>query len=881
TIQLPGKEPVQEIIDLKPVRHWTIYLVQHTHTDIGYTRPQTEILPEHLRYIDYALDYCDQTDSLPADARFRWTCETSWAVNEYLKTRPDSQLKRLLKRVKEGRIELTGLYLNSSDLSDEATIAASLQPVKFFRNLGFPVRAAMQDDINGVPWCLADYLGDAGIGLLNMGQNVDRARKPFERPTTFLWESPSGKRIMVNRAEHYMLGNTLGLLSGVESLEKNLFSHLRDIAGKGYPFDEYAIQFSGYFTDNSPPSTTACKVVDDWNRQYIWPALKLATISEFPDTIKKKHFGELPVVCGAWPDWWIDGFGSAPVTTAYTRRAHEDYLVNNALLSFSRLWEDEPTEHMKNLQQQVEQDLAFYDEHTFGAAESITDPLCENSVVQLGEKLSYTWEAVKKSAVLREEVMGLLQSHLPVAPDAPTITVFNTMNFTRSGCTALYADNQILPRDRQFYLEDPDGNIVNVQVNKERPEGNYWMIGVHDILPAGYTSYKVRISKEPVIPKPEQRFHGILENNWYRLEMDTLSGKILSIRDKILKRELIDVNDTNAFGGIIHETLGKNREQVSNGRLEEYSREVWKNIKISTYVNGPLWQSIQLTGQVAGSITEEGIRCEIRVYVNEKKIEFRYSMKMMGITDPEGYYVSFPFAMKNKNQVFYDVAGGVVEAGKDQIPGSATDWQGIQNFVMLRDDSCSITLVSPEIPVVQLGGLNLGKFRSVPEKPAPVVFSWVYNNYWTTNFLASQPGELVWSYDLTSGFYEEKERSRAGSLENASCFAWSQRVPMVARILPATGKAINGQRAARLTMMKPLPGNVLVVDISPAEGKSGIVYHLRETGGNSVLFNASNLLNIPGRKFKFFRQNVLGEQQEPCEKKFLIRPFEEVFILAE
>ena len=61
-----------------------VYLVQHTHTDIGYTRPQTEILPEHLRYIDYALDYCDLTDGYPDDARFRWTCETSWAVREYL-----------------------------------------------------------------------------------------------------------------------------------------------------------------------------------------------------------------------------------------------------------------------------------------------------------------------------------------------------------------------------------------------------------------------------------------------------------------------------------------------------------------------------------------------------------------------------------------------------------------------------------------------------------------------------------------------------------------------------------------------------------------------------------------------------------------------------
>ena len=48
-----------------PVRHWQVNLVQHSHTDIGYTRSQTEILAEHLRYIDYALDYCDATDNYP------------------------------------------------------------------------------------------------------------------------------------------------------------------------------------------------------------------------------------------------------------------------------------------------------------------------------------------------------------------------------------------------------------------------------------------------------------------------------------------------------------------------------------------------------------------------------------------------------------------------------------------------------------------------------------------------------------------------------------------------------------------------------------------------------------------------------------------------
>ena len=89
-------------VEVRPARHWQMNLVQHTHTDIGYTRSQMEILAEHLRYIDYALDYCDATDNYPDAAKFRWTCEVSWAVSEYLKTRPAEQVERLKRRVKDG-----------------------------------------------------------------------------------------------------------------------------------------------------------------------------------------------------------------------------------------------------------------------------------------------------------------------------------------------------------------------------------------------------------------------------------------------------------------------------------------------------------------------------------------------------------------------------------------------------------------------------------------------------------------------------------------------------------------------------------------------------------------------------------------------------------
>ncbi len=734
-ITLGDREPFSMLFQTNPVRPWTIYLVQHTHTDIGYTRPQTEILPEHLRYIDYALDFCDQTDHYPEAAQFKWTCETTWPVREYLKTRPDHQIDRLRQRVDEGRIEIAGLFLNSSDLADEASIATSLQPIRLIRDMGMPVRAAMQDDINGVPWCLVDYLSGAGVEYLNMAENTHRARKPFDNPTTFWWESLSGNRIMVNRSEHYMTANMLGILTNQETFAKNLFSHLHDISEKGYAYDHYSIQFSGYLTDNAPPSTTACDVVKEWNQAYIWPKLLLATISEFMDVMKKEHADNIPSFRGAWPDWWMDGFGSAPIETSYARTAHCDNIANQSLRSFAVILGVDGNQAIDDLQSQVDDAIAFYDEHTFGAAESISDPLSENSIVQKGEKLSYVWEAVKKNRLVREMVMGRIQHVFPKS-DMPVITVFNPMNWQRSGVVTIYVDHQILPRDRKFQILAEDDQPLAIQPLSSREDGTYWALYVKDIPPLGYRTLQILSTDEPATKEITKPFAGILENDFYIIEIDTTTGKIIHWKDKELGLDLVDLSSPYTFGEFIFENLGGNRAQLEHFKLEEYSRTTFSKLEISDQFEGPIWNSVNLKGQMPGW-ADGDIQCEIRLFNTEKKVELSFSMKKLAVWDPEAGYVPFPFSLPGSRFVV-EVAGGTMMPGKDQLEGSSSDWLGIQNFVSVRNDSAQIVFVSPEIPLVQLGDINLGKFARIAHPETSHLYSWVLNNYWTTNFLASE-----------------------------------------------------------------------------------------------------------------------------------------------
>ena len=139
-----------------PVRPWTLFLVQHTHTDLGYTRPQTEILPDHLRYIDYALDYCDLTDDYPDEAKFRWTCEASWPVREWLDaTARRQQIERLQQRVAEGPHRADGDVRQHERAARRTRLRR--QPGGAATRCAatrLPVVSAMQDDVNGISWSL-------------------------------------------------------------------------------------------------------------------------------------------------------------------------------------------------------------------------------------------------------------------------------------------------------------------------------------------------------------------------------------------------------------------------------------------------------------------------------------------------------------------------------------------------------------------------------------------------------------------------------------------------------------------------------------------------------------------------------------------------------
>ncbi|NUN95022.1 MAG: hypothetical protein HUU16_02510 [Candidatus Omnitrophica bacterium] len=849
-------------------REWTVYFVQHTHTDIGYTRAQDELLPDFLRQIDHALDYCDLTESYPDEARFRWTCETAWAVREYLKRRSPEQIERLKNRVAEGRIEVTGLYLNMDDIADENALAASLQPIRELRNMGFPVTTAMQNDVPGAAWALVDYLNECGVKSIGLGINNDRTPRPFDRPTAFWWESPSGKRILAWRPDHYHTGNHLRIHQGsVDGFRGNLLEYLETIQRKGYPFDRVAIQFSGMQIDNSPPATTACDLVRDWNETHAWPRLKLAVAGEFLEHVEREWADDLPTYRSAWPNWWTDGFAFAHVETAKARAAHANLNVAQGLLSMASLLGEPIPDSAHATMRQVEENLLFYDEHTFGAQEEFSRPMAENSIVQWGEKVSHVWEAVKGCAMLRETAWGALLGRIRRESGA-TLAVFNTLAWERSGTVEVYIGHEMLPPNRPArFVDVATGKEVPALLSRSRFEGSYWTLWVSDVPPMGGKTLRIELRDREAhgAPSPDHT-DPILENEFYRLVVDPASGTLTSLYDKELGRELVDRGASWGFGQFIRDRLTDDHFHDRESFLERSTRTSLRELSVRNLGEGPLWSSILASGNAEGcvhSADQPGFQCEFRLYRHEKRIEVRCSIRKQFAPEPESIYIAFPFASK-EGKVVYEVQGGVVNPETDQIPGSSADWQTFQNFVSVQDQEGQVILTSDQVPLVQLGDINMGKWMDTIEIEKPHVYSWVMNNYWTYNFRGSKESEFTWSYHLTS--------SRDTSNSSATRFGWSARFPLAATAFPPGG---SGEGESSFSTFGVKTPNVLVVNSAPVEEDDSILLHLRELDGK----RAQVEFEAPTRKVaRIDRTNVLGDILEPGLSSITLEPFEVKFI---
>ena len=741
-----------------------VFLLHHTHVDLGYTGTRADVERELVRMVDVSLDLVTASASRPEPQRFRWIHEGSWPVLRYLE-RPDARKDELFAMMREGRIELTGLYMNPTDLFDGDMLECSTKyAVDLARENSLPLDTAMFSDCPGIPWSVPDMLNKYGVRYLSAAPDVIMSC-PLEVERPFYWEGPDGGRVLTWftdwRNWWYAEGlYALKLTENRSEAAKNLQQYLRQLGEEGYRWRGLAIHVG---MDNVGPAPELMDFVAHWNGAHPETEVRMATNHDFFSYMEQEHGGEFAVHRGAWPDWWANGHGAAAYEVSCSRQAKASLRRSAAL---ARKLDCE-AEYCAPREEAL-LDVLMFDEHTWGDSRSVRAPWDTRTRLGWSEKRAYALSALLQAG----SVEGKLLSRI----DDKGTVVFNPHDEDFHGLILLPANSK--GRGAPELVSAADKLVVPGQRAQLRrtagPTGDWYVVN----LPAGSSRVFTRRKRKPAqTPSLE------LETDFFRLDHDSASGRITGLFDKTVGRNLLDQSAGWGFAELIHErtrsqrgrkamydhlTYGTNKQEAKRPVPEFIRKGSDDGLRQGERVAGPVYTAQLTRGRLPGVKFER----EVRVYHELARVDVFYRLEKSVNTDYESLYVAFPFAFASPT-VWVENAGAVFQAGKEQLPGSATDWLSVGEYAAVTDGKSTMVLVPHHVPLIQVGDINTGKWLKRLEVTQAHLYSWVMNNMWFTNFPAYQEGVVTLAWSLTShagGFDRARaERFAAAAQVGASC----------------------------------------------------------------------------------------------------------------
>ncbi|WP_175406361.1 glycoside hydrolase family 38 C-terminal domain-containing protein [Bacillus sp. FJAT-27264] len=796
-----------------PSRKWKIYAIHHSHTDLGYTERQEKIEQYHVDFIRQALRIVQEAHNgtNPVWQGFRWTCETFWAVEQFLQQASAAEQRDFAEAVLRGDIELSGTYLNMTELPDYGLLSKIHSKAQAYaRSIGHQVDSAMTADINGYSWGYADSLMQNGIQHLFSCIHTHHGMYPLGRKQLpFWWESPSGERLLVWNGEHYMFGNELGLCPGAlgKYMIRDEFNHklvergeihdqianirihryLTQLEAEQYPYPFVPVMLSGLPTDNGAPNSAIIEWIGQWNRQHGEQiSIEMVSLSQFFERLKQEGLDELPVHAGDWPDWWTDGVSSTPMHTQIYRDAQR------TLRKVEKL--DPQRKHVSNQElESVEQALVLYAEHTWGYHSSIYEPWHKNVQMLEVRKQAHAAEASRLAyraldAVLLAENGATLYAGRPYrfrVTNTSELEITELVQLRlegwepdelRSGVEVIREDTgEVLPMQSsqpQIIITEltlkglqtcmltlrplrPKSASTGITVSNTKLVGSdriYDMIDMYPVMPAGAAASPITWSQ-----------HG-LESPFLSLKWSEAGG-ITSWYDKEAGKELLRPDaQYGAFTPVYEVTVPAAESAASevwgirsrmgrNRKGQGVQRSIGRLASVQELDNGPLYATLELRYQLQGI---SYFSLFLKVYAKTSRVDISVRFHKDSVWNPENVYLALPFTAGDSKQetLYADKSGGLVRPWRDQIPGSCLDYSAVQAGIAWQDEERSLMLATPDTPLIQLGSLDYGTRQvHTQQQPdaSPETYAWLMTNYWETNFKATLGGFYEFQYYVAIG----------------------------------------------------------------------------------------------------------------------------------
>lgn len=757
-----------------------VYIVHHSHTDVGYTDLQEQVIFNQVNNIRNVVALIKKGyEENGTEKDFKWNCETYFCVEKFLETAGEEERADFFELVRKRNIGISGNYLNFNDLVDVKMLddrTARMQSI--FTQQGCPVKAAMNADVNGISLGMRDVMIRNGIEFFFMNIHTHHGMYPlYQNQKPFFWENEDGEKLLVWSGEHYNLGNALGIVysrnvspsadveipsAAVETLRRNLEESIAEYEENGYPYDFYITSVSGVFSDNAPANPAILAMVNAFNDQYGEElTLQMVTLEELYELIRDE-VADAPTYRGAMNDWWGNGAGSTPYYVKHYKEALRYSHISDRL-------EEKTGVHNAKLAEIAQDNVLLYAEHTWGHSATVSNPY-DTLVTNLDlRKNSYASKANEAGAMRRIEQYHLL---------GDILRYYNLKGKVK----AVSMSSQRSVQPVEFYVETPSLPAVKVTDQK-----------TGEVLPVQLSSHPrgVLVSFlaefEPMeekqfsyeeLPAPDQKLFTrtawvgaervrdiindydaesyklphMLENEWFRISYAVGEG-ITSFYNKKSGTEMMKGGLESFFTPIYERTeirrdVGSERSVLGRNirglHAEQYQGDL-KDIKLLDH--GPVFDRIELLFELEGTYHSSVI---LKMYKRLPRLEFTYRIAKTLSEDIESVYLPLSLNLPGSS-VYIHNGGAAMRPGIDQLPGSNMEYYIADEGVLYQGEKESVLINTLDTALLYMGQMEhhpIVLCDNKEENNHRPVYSWIMNNTWETNFKMDLSGFGEFSYSL-------------------------------------------------------------------------------------------------------------------------------------
>ena len=765
-LEADGKVLAERTVPWKPQRHWEVYLVQYAHHDLGYTDLPGNVLREYHGFMDRVLSCCEETEAWPEEeARFRYLCEQTWSVLDYVENRPREVVERLAHFVRNGQIEITALFGNQTlELCGHEELIRLLYPAfALKRRFGVDIGSAEHNDIPGFVWGLAGVLAGAGVRYFSPGVplwyfgegeetvhplwDTEKAL-PLGIPAACWWEGIDGSRVMLWSDLHGREWQPVDYGEAASELP-GMLAGLED---RAYPYDLVSYTLRGGHRDNAPPTLRYAHMVREWNRRWAYPRLVNSTNRMFLERFERQYGEGLKTLRGDVPgtDYPVAAT-CTPRETAVDRRTHDRLAAAETFATLARLHarHDYPREILDDAYRET----FYYDLHCWG----MSDPGGPAQDAHWSEKAVRAYRAAALAHDVLFKATNRLADRIALPEEGYYAVLFNHLSFERSSPVRLPL-HPWSPCSAPMFWQEAEGTAdtawpryVTGRAAGRRPidppaslfEEPFEIV---DAATGTSVPYQLSTVTDPRAPLPwaaERVALGAALDAKHVRDVVFVAEALPSVGYKTYrvspckKRPKFPVEHSLLDGGAGSVRGAENRFfelrlDPEDGSIQSlYDKELERELVDGEAPHGfgrlVVRASDAAEGEqarfVSADVAEDGpvfttfrvqseasccprIEEAMTLYHGWKRIDV--SVRVLRDSTPmREVYVAFPFHVEEPRFRFEGPCS-VVEPITDQWPGSCTDSYGAHHWVDVSNGEWGITWTALDAPMVMLGGLRPG-----------------------------------------------------------------------------------------------------------------------------------------------------------------------------